>query len=167
MIRRTFLVLVVSLALGLSISGSATAMSMTSAGRYYLNSICPTNTAQAAVYRVMFRGKNVVRAKQMHGKRLRQTRRALLTLERREYNAGRRLLNPPSAWPSLEARRAARNMGTASVRQSRIISSLRGRSGRSFTTYWNNYYSPQETRLANLSRTARAYLDLPPNGQGC
>ena len=70
-------------------------MSQEYAGRYYLAQICPTNPAGDAVYRAAFRGKKVFRAKQMHGKRLRQTRRALAKYGRLEYAGGRELLNPP------------------------------------------------------------------------
>jgi hypothetical protein len=78
-----------------AVAAAPNAMSQEYAGCYYLAQICPTNPAGDAVYRAVFRGKKVFRAKQMHGKRLRQTRRALAKYGRLEYAGGRELLNPP------------------------------------------------------------------------
>jgi hypothetical protein len=166
-LRLVVLAGLLALGLAFSVASPAAAMTQGQAGTYYSNAICPGNAKAANVVRVLFRGKQHFYAKQMHGDRLRKVQRALAAWEQAQYNGGRRLLNPPSAWPSVAAGNAATNMGRAMVRESNIISVLRSRSGQRFVNVWNNQLGPQDARVSARSRTARAYLNLPPNGQGC
>ena len=165
--RRLLAIIVVAFALTLSTLAPASAMSNDYAGRYYLNSVCPTNPALNAVYQAIFHGKNVIRPKNMHGKRLRRTRRALLRYERLESAGGHYLLNPPSAWPTPESAQATNNMGLAMVRQSQIVDHLRKVAGKRWIHQANTWFDPQVTTLGNRSSTARDSLNLPPGPQGC
>ncbi len=148
-------------------SASASAMSDDYAGRYYLAHMCPGNTAWQRLERVMFKGKSTVTAKQMHGKRLRQTRRALSNFQRVEYNGGRALLNPPLDWPTTDIANATKAVGLATVHDSNLAGRLRIRKGQRFINYWNNVFMPAVDDGTDKSSTARALLDLPPVGGGC
>jgi uncharacterized membrane protein YdfJ with MMPL/SSD domain len=165
--RRLLAIIVVAFAVTLSTLAPASAMSNNYAGSYYLNSVCPSNPALDAVYRAIFHGKNVVRPKNMHGKRLRRTRRALLRYERVESAGGRYLLNPPSAWPTSDSAQATKNMGLAMVRQSQIVDHLRRVAGRRFIRQAVNWFEPQVNTLRDRSSVARDSLNLPPGPQGC
>ena len=142
-------------------------MSSDYAGRYYLNSVCPINPAYDHFLKAATHGKRVTKAKQMHGKRLRRTRRALIVLERVVYNGARTLLNPPSAWPSDTTTQDVDNMANAMTREGQIIEVFRHKKGRGFIRAWNNYFDPQLARMSDLSNIARADLNLGANGAGC
>ena len=164
-LRRLLAIIVVAFAVTLSTLAPASAMGSKYAGRYYLNSVCPTDAPYFAVYRALFHGgKKVVRGKDMHGKRLRHTRRALGWYERSNSAGGHYLLNPPSAWPTSESAQATGNMGRAMLRQSQIIDNLRRLAGRNFIGAWNNYFVPQESTMSHDSSIARKALSLPPKG---
>jgi hypothetical protein len=160
------------LAVGVSLTATTppatatSAMSQDYAGKYYLAQVCATNPVRDKVYRALFRGKNSLKAKQIKGKRLRQTRKALHRLERSDYNAGRRLLNPPGTWPTADITSAANAVANAAIRESKMASTLAKRRTKRFAHYFTHVFDP-DTQFQDASRNARALLDLPPNGEGC
>jgi len=168
MYRKIFATVVLSVALAFSALPPASAMTMDTAGTYFLNSVCPGRAKVVALNRAVFRNKANFTGKQMHGKRLRQARRAITAVKAAELNAVRRLRNPPSAWPSDEVATNAARVANTLARESIVLSNLRSRAGKRFKNYWVKVFIPANQAFASASRTARASLGLPTGpAAGC
>jgi hypothetical protein len=168
MTQRLLATIVLSLTLAVSGAAPASAMTPDYASQYYLNSVCPQIPAFNGVIRALFRGKTTLRPSQVHGERLRQTRRALLRLQRTDFNAASHLSNTPSDWPSTDSAAATHKVAIAMLRERLIIVELRTRSRRSFARYWNRMFLPQDHRIDTFWRLANTSLGIQPNGAlGC
>jgi hypothetical protein len=167
MIRRLSLILLLAAALALSAAAPAPAMTPEAAGTYYLASVCPINPALDRVDQTLFRGHATVRPRQLHGRRLRQVRRALAILQRAELRSVNRLSNPPSEWPDAASTAAVASAAFADNNVAKIITRLRHSAGRRFVRIWNHQFEPQAERASKYSALARQSLGLPPPPQGC
>jgi hypothetical protein len=165
--QRVLAIVVLVLGLALSTEAPASALTVDEAVTHYLAQVCPQNPAIDAVNRAVFRGKHTFRARQMHGKRLRQSRRALRRLQRIEILGGNHLLSPPSAWPTPEVAQAMTAVGHALVTDGRMIVQLRKRAGRRFVRYWNTVWIPHEDVLFSLYDAADAALGVPKEQLAC
>jgi hypothetical protein len=168
MSRKILATAIVSIALAFSALPPAAAMSPDYAGRYFLNSVCPGRAKAQALNSAVFHGKNNFTGKQMHGKRLRQARRALAAFKRAEYNGARWLQSPPSAWPSDNATTAVDRVARALAKEVIVVANLRQTKGKQFKRFWLNRFIPANQAFASASKSARASLALPTGPrQGC
>ena len=155
---------VFALVLSAAPTASAETVPMTAeqAQAYYIAKICAPNPAIDRLNRAVFRGHPNVRARQMHGKRLRQVRAAIANLRRVELPAGNALVTPTAPWPSPETALATGNVGRAIVADTRVLAALATRAGRRFLRYWNNVVVPHSRLIGRLDVAASKVLNLPP-----
>ncbi len=123
--RRVIAAVLLVFALALSTAAPASAFTVEQAQAFFLAQVCAPNAAIDQLNNAVFRGNQAFRPRKMHGKRLRQTRRALVRLARIERAVGLRLIDPPSSWPSPESAAATDALGRALVIDARILNKLR------------------------------------------
>ena len=147
MSRRFLAVAIVAIALAFSALPPASAMTTDYARQYFLNSVCPGRAKAVALNQAVFRGKSNFTGKQMHGKRLRQARRAVTAMRTAEANAAMWLRNPPSEWPSQDAAAAIAKAANALARETVVLGNLRTKAGKRFRSFWNNRFHPGQSAL--------------------
>jgi len=161
--RRVIAAVLLVFALAFTTAAPASAFTVEQAQAFFLTQVCAPNNAIDQLNNAVFRGNPNFRPRKMHGKRLRQTRRALVRLARIERAVGLRLIAPPSSWPTPESAAATDALGRAFVIDGRILNKLRARAGVRFVRYWNNVMLPHNDLLIDLEVSAGNALGVAPD----
>lgn len=140
-------------------------MSIARAGNYYLKVICKGNAAMDKYDAVVFGKKGVVKYKQYKGKRLKKSRKAARVASKANYRSASKLQHPQADWPSDIASRVSKlvdNYLDSSDQLDRVATKGRRKSFDAVGAV-----SDLSVTGSKISKRIRAYLDLPPLGEGC
>src|ERR1700712_541147 len=131
MYRKIFASGILAIALAFSaLPPASAAMTPDQSRTYFLNSVCPGRAKAIALNNAVFHKNANFKAKKLHGKRLRQIRRAITAMKTAESNAVTRLRNPPSTWPSDPATTDVARVANTLAHEAVVLGNMRPKAGK-------------------------------------